>query len=51
LDFLDVKDEPIQEGSRAVMHSEQLTNFETSLPYGSCAPRGDGALRHAGGAV
>jgi hypothetical protein len=28
-----------------------LHGLEDSLPYGSCAPSGDGALRRAGGAV
>jgi hypothetical protein len=33
------------------MCSQYLLNFTTSQHHGSCAPKGDGALRRAGGAV
>jgi hypothetical protein len=29
----------------------RFPGLEDSLPHGSCAPKGDGALRRAGGAV
>jgi hypothetical protein len=29
----------------------RISRLEDSLPHGSCAPQGDGALRRAGGAV
>jgi hypothetical protein len=35
----------------SLMCPVHIQNLEVSLPHGSCAPEGDGALRRAGGAV